>query len=450
MHASPLSYLAQVSRSIANFIPKVVKNNKSTTVALIALSGLLVFSQIKSFRKMYNSFHMKRNAQMLNKLLEPHLSRFPKDYVRTILIPKILKLDRPYDFLMIMKESKDKEIIKFVIRALGDLGNEKSLNALVEMAEDEDPQIRVAVFEALGEKKTDDAFQLLLKMTGNAHIIVRCAAIKGLGKISHDKDFNKKASAVLLDMTYSPFTEVLYSLAEALGEIKTDESVNALIEMTKDVDLKLRSAAALSLGKMETTTAFNTLMNMKEDSEAIVRAAVAEAFGEVKTDESLDALIEMTKDACPEVQRAVIKTLGKTNSDKAFDALVKMKSSKDREIVAHVIAALGEMTCNTDYTERVFNILLGTLNDDDPWLRGIRGLGKIGRNRAYSDRACDALMKVEGSEGAIAIALGNIASSRVYSLLKKMKKNQSKIVQCLVEDSILKIELEFFLKNLEA
>jgi aminopeptidase N len=132
-------------------------------------------------------------------------------------------------------------------RALGNIGGERALNALIEASKHADPKVRRAVAQALGEfkreRKAFDALVSLLK--SDVSYYVRGAAAQSLGqtKIEQAYDFLVEA------LRYPSHKEVIASSAlTGLGELALEKCVPVSLEKTKLGEPEMvRRAATLAL-----------------------------------------------------------------------------------------------------------------------------------------------------------------------------------------------------------
>ena len=84
--------------------------------------------------------------------------------------------------------------------------------------------------------------------------------------------------------------------AYALGEIRSQAAVPALIEVLKDPDKEVRDAAAYALGEIRSQVAIPALIEALKDPDKDFSWALPVALGKIKSEASAHALIETFKE----------------------------------------------------------------------------------------------------------------------------------------------------------
>jgi HEAT repeat protein len=341
------SILTQNYNSICKETPIIIRENKLTTIALLALSTLVIFSQTKLFKDICRSFQSKPNAHKLSRLLENpqlNLSR-SKDYMPIIKL--FLGLKTPYALLLHLKKSNNANVQRFVVLSLRKLG------------------------------KTDEALPILLDMKNNSEALFRLNTAELLGEIGSGKFYNDEGEVIKsvpankadVEKTYSALIEMLndfdatvrIAAAKALGEvIKSDveycgdKVFSALVEKTKDTDPRVRCAAVQSLGEIEREKSCDVLIGMRGDEEKSVQNAIAKileerSVGRTYSEKAFNALKEMSCNPHCLVRPAIAKLLLKTGTLGAYNVLMEMKKDKSVDVRCSVAQALGRVVTNNEY-----------------------------------------------------------------------------------------------------
>ncbi len=118
--------------------------------------------------------------------------------------------------------------------------------------------------------------------------------------------------------------------AQGLGKHGAPESIQALVKaLREDSFWGVQVAAARALGEIRTQAALDALLECREVDHPKARRGVAEALGKFKREQAADALSEMLdSDVSYYVAATAAASLGKTKSEKAYAKLV---SALDRE-----------------------------------------------------------------------------------------------------------------------
>ncbi|MEH1849289.1 MAG: HEAT repeat domain-containing protein, partial [Nostoc sp.] len=129
--------------------------------------------------------------------------------------------------------------------ALGKIGNETAVSALIKALQDEDSSVRRSAADALGEIGNEAAVSALIKALQDENSFVRWRAADALEKIG-----NEAAVSALIKALQDEDSSVRRSAADALGEIGNEAAVSALIKALQDEDFFVRWRAAEALGKI--------------------------------------------------------------------------------------------------------------------------------------------------------------------------------------------------------
>jgi HEAT repeat protein len=158
-------------------------------------------------------------------------------------------------------------------------------------------------------------------------------------------------------------SETAVKAIEALGNIRSETAVKPLIEMLKAEDITLQEKAIEALGNIGSETAVKPLIQMLKDKN-ISRDKAIEALGKIGNKTAVDALIEMLKGEDITLQEKAIKALGKIGSETAVEPLIQMLKDKDISIREKAIEALGKIG-----NETAVEPLIQMLKDKDISIR---------------------------------------------------------------------------------
>lgn len=129
--------------------------------------------------------------------------------------------------------------------ALGDTGDPRAVNILLEASKDPRPEIRAAIPYRLSYFNDPRVSPRLLEMLEDDSGDVRYLAVHSLGRLR-----NKQAVAPIVRLLKDPVRQVRLFSIWALQELADSASVPALMNAVSDEDAYVRSAAARALGDL--------------------------------------------------------------------------------------------------------------------------------------------------------------------------------------------------------
>ena len=215
---------------------------------------------------------------------------------------------------------------------------------------------------------------------------------RGLGKESSPEAIEALGNAVNEDS----FWAVRVASARALGEIRTDAALDALVQCAEADHPKARRGVAEALGKFKRPLAASTLTAMLDSDESYyVAATAASSLGQTRSDRAHAKLVStLDRDSHMDVIRSG-----------ALQGLAELKTEESREVISRwtgyglpqraresAVAALGRAGEEHKPTFELLSDLL-----DDPWYR--TRLGAAGAlRRLTADTALPALQRMVDRE----------------------------------------------------
>ncbi|WP_440946777.1 HEAT repeat domain-containing protein [Methanosarcina sp. T3] len=170
-------------------------------------------------------------------------------------------------------ESAPTELQMQVLTALGKIGDEKALAAILSRLDSPYPDIRKNAAEALGNLRDEKAVPHLVKKLADISPEVRNASAYALGNLG-----DKQAVFPLLGMLEEPDPELRITAVYALGNLRAPQAISPLINMLDDDNPWVRKCAAEALGKIGDIKATDPLVKNLDDPDSNVRWAAAEAL----------------------------------------------------------------------------------------------------------------------------------------------------------------------------
>ena len=207
--------------------------------------------------------------------------------------------------------------------------------------------------------------------------------------------------------------------ARTLGILGDRESVDTLIERLKDEDVDVSIDAAEALGNIGATEAVPALIeSLENDPSGEVCTMIAEALGKIRSPESIDPLLKILLqrpdylewdddwDTWWDVQKEAVKALGILKAEKAVDALPGLIDDEQQQDIepeilntlidistageAHVIERLQNQRSLPPQRRRAAHALAKSTTPE-----AIRALGRALRDNAAQVRAEAALALAE-------------------------------------------------------
>jgi HEAT repeat protein len=387
--------------------------------------------------------------------------------VQRELVAAIVRFGAPMvDVLVEQLGREDLDTRRAAVTALGHIGDERAVPALVAMLDDGDRELLVPVAGALARLGDGRAFEPLVRLLGDDDLKVRQAAIGALNSIGHpdmaarmeqlvgDPDPLVRESAVKIAgyFGYAPCADGLLArckdpeetvraaalehiafldddrvlpmlvtalehdtararaaAARALAHVDAPEAVVALRRSVTDDDAWVRYFGASSLGQQGDAGAVPLLEGLaRGDRLQHVRIAAVEAIGAVGGESIAGVLGALTESDDAVVANAAVRALGGVNAPVVLDPLRRALSAPDGErrmAAAEALARWGR--------EPAIDLLRWTAAADaqpDVARAAIAGLHRIGNSRSQVARlAMAALAEVAGDPARRADAIGAMA-----------------------------------------
>lgn len=164
----------------------------------------------------------------------------------------------------------DVDVRRIAVNALGQLGDSRAVEPLIQALADPDMFVRFHVLNALS-KLGNFTFEPLIRALDDPNAIIRSEAVGLLGK----KRDNGVVEALIQTLA-DPAAEVRSASVYSLGKVRDPRAIEALIQVLADPDAAVRSSAAITLGLLEDERAVKPLIALlrdkPRDSDVIVTA----------------------------------------------------------------------------------------------------------------------------------------------------------------------------------
>ena len=257
--------------------------------------------------------------------------------------------------------------------ALGEIGDERAVEPLIEALKDKIASVRRAAAQALGEIGDKHAVRPLIQMLKDRSVLARRASVEALGKIG-DKRVVEPLIKVLRDENHS----VCKAAAEALrritgkdfgtdygrwrrwwrrqvaqekealggtGKAQKEDRVSSLIKQLNDRDWRVRCRAVEMLGKIGDRRAVESLiMVLRLGQGEYIREVAAQVLGRIGDRRAVEPLIKALKDRSRHIRRRAAQALGKIGDKSAVAPLIEALADGDSEVRKSAAEALSRIT----------------------------------------------------------------------------------------------------------
>ncbi len=346
----------------------------------------------------------------------------------------------------------DIDLRKFIVDILGEIGNEDSIDRLIDAIGDPDENVAIAAVEALGKIGSDRAITPLLKTLKEGDLTLKFSALEALSKIGKPVPMEYIEGMINNRLLRKGVFDLLQGigdrssipyLIEGLKDISFINVEASLIAMRAiarripDVEMELRSLIRERIDD-ETIEKARKILTSSNNPEA--RKGAIFLFGLRGDVRYIPILLDTLKEEGLEedVEKAIIQ-MGR----EATGYLIEGFKEREPRIKVLICSILGE-TMDTAGEDT----LIEALSDDNGHVRSTAALalGRIGSNRAI-----DILIRLmedeyEDVRGSARISLGMIGDrykestlERVQTILSStsssvLKKNLILLLGKLIED----------------
>jgi HEAT repeat protein len=188
--------------------------------------------------------------------------------------------------------------------ALGDMGSQRAVSALLRALEDGGSDVRTAAARSLGRLGSVEAIEPLIAASvhGRAPRAVANAALLEIGP---------PAVPRLVELTAHADPEIRADALDLLGLLGTAAHARVLPERLRDSSARVRAATAGTLGRLGGAEARTALIGALDDRVPFVRAAAARALGQIGGRQAAGALLRVAREdrfvPAQEAARALVR-----------------------------------------------------------------------------------------------------------------------------------------------
>jgi HEAT repeat protein len=227
------------------------------------------------------------------------------------------------------------------IEFLGHIGGKIAVSILASLTSDENIEISLSSIKALGDIHHPDALPPLIAFSRSDHNEIRKAAVEALGQRGGEGISALLQWTALTEKDASIKTEAI----KALRSISTSESINALLNLT--LDNEIRDKAICALVTLPSSELHFILQGLKH-KRTPVRTAVVEVLQRIHTPQASEMLSECLSNYDMAVRLATVHALHRLGSRSHLKQLLNLKFSDPDPIVKKAVEDI--LTTTKDIT----------------------------------------------------------------------------------------------------
>jgi aminopeptidase N len=214
-------------------------------------------------------------------------------------------------------------------RALGEIGNDSALKALIDSLSVSHPKVRRSVASALGQFKKEEAADALISLfaKGDPSYLVEAECLRSIGKTKSGKAYE----FIVKGMERASWQDVVkVGGVEGLGSLGDPKAIPVLLEKVKlGNHLRVREAAATSLGKVgrDNVEVTDRLTDLLGDYWFRVRGFAALALADLKANGAIPALSRAAeKELDGRIKRQFRESISRLRASRTADDELKRLS----------------------------------------------------------------------------------------------------------------------------
>jgi len=227
-------------------------------------------------------------------------------------------------------------------QTLGELGDRRAVQALLDSLDDSSHWVRIVAAEALGQIGDQEATKTLMITLDDDSVWVRRACVVALGQIGDERAIPPLVNR-LLDPPNSEWPEELRdAIAKALGAIG-ELALQTLIYALDDPDPWVKCAAARALGHIGDPSAIAPLSDLTKSEHSVVRSAATQALAQIVDVRAVRAALAASEAPRTFWKLMALKEIGESTRDQ-LQELLDDPDAHIRAQAAEVLSRLGEAT----------------------------------------------------------------------------------------------------------
>lgn len=264
----------------------------------------------------------------------------PNPLVRLRAVEVVGRIQDPADVgkLLPMLADTDERVVSETLFALGQIGADTAVSALVEFCGHAAGDQLVLGVEALGKIGGKDAVTFLMDLLHDFHSRNRGEAALALARAE-----DPSTVPALLIAIHDPDARVAWRAIYALEKTESRRAAESVLPFLRNSDPLVRQYAARTLGKQQYKKAANALTASLRDTDLRVVVNSARALGEIEEDDAVHPLGKVTTEhRSHHGRRAAAEALGAIGSKRGKDYLIRALLDESAGVRATALQALAK------------------------------------------------------------------------------------------------------------
>lgn len=264
----------------------------------------------------------------------------PNPLVRLRTVEVIGRIQDPADVdkLVPMLSDPDQRVVNEAIFALGQIGADTSLSAVIEFCGQAKGDQLALGLEALGKIGGKEASAFLMETLHNFESRIRAEAALAIARAE-----DPTTVPALLIAIHDLNPGVAWRAIYALEKVPSGRAAESMPPFLNNSDPLVRQFAARTLGKQKYGKAVDALAASLQDGDPRVVVNSARALGEIDDDDAIHALGEIaTEHRFHHARRAAAEGLGKIGDKKGKDYLIRALMDESAGVRATAVRGLAQ------------------------------------------------------------------------------------------------------------
>lgn len=248
------------------------------------------------------------------------------------------------DPIAVLAESPDWRHRRRAALALGRERPTAAYSALIAALGDRDPDVRHAAVMALGELGDDRAVEALGRpvLLEDPFVNIRWATVRAIGRLG-DLSASKAVAKALDDPEWVVRNQALLVMSEFIRQIPGSidgDQIKSLIRLLVITDDEVHSLVVEALARRR-SRGLDEMVEALHGPSPVVRAGVAEALGLSRDPRAVPPLVDAIHDPVGAVRREACRGLGRLADQRAVEPLIVALGDADSTVARAAVDALG-------------------------------------------------------------------------------------------------------------
>lgn len=245
-------------------------------------------------------------------------------------------------------QDPDPEVRREAVRALVDIGTQRSLEPLTAACRDNDPEVQIRAADGLVNfylpGYVEHGISASLKRAGNA-VVGRWKDSANEDVVEPDTPLRAEIVEALSALVQSGSSmDSRANAARALGILRARHGLPVLLDALKSKDSRLMFEALIALQKIRDRSAGDRVAFLVRDLDEKVQLAAIETAGILTSREAVPQLMRVLEDPRnKQVRRAAVTALARIADPDSRQSLLPLAEDRDDEVRASALEGLGRL-----------------------------------------------------------------------------------------------------------